>query len=243
MNGRILKGTGRRNVDFSYLDRNLEDITARMNAARTAAGREDEVGLIVAAKSGSAEELSYLYEHCGVRDIGENRVQQLLEHHAQLEDKAFRIHFIGHLQTNKVKYIIDKVCMIHSVDSERLAAEIDKQARKHGIVMKVLVEVNSGEEENKDGVMPCEAEALCRAIEAYPNLSLCGLMTMAPICETKEEYMKFFEKISRLAVDIWEKKRDNKKRPVLSMGMSGSFEAAIASGATMVRVGRKLFEK
>ena len=109
--------------------------------------------------------------------------------------------------------------------------------------MKVLVEVNVGEEENKSGVMPSEAEALCAAIGKYSNLSLCGLMTMAPNCEKKEDYLKYFEKISRLAVDIWSKNCDNKESPILSMGMSGSFEEAIASGATAVRVGRKLFEK
>ena len=229
-------------VDFSYLDRNLGEIRARMDAARAGAGRTDEVGLIVAAKSGSVEELRYLHEHCGVRDFGENRVQQLLEHYEQLP-KDMNIHFIGHLQTNKVKYIIDKVTMIHSLDSERLAAEIDKQAKKHGLVMKVLVEVNVGEEQNKSGVMPKDAEALCEAIGKYHNLSLCGLMTMAPVCEKKEDYLKFFQKISQLSVDIWSKNRDNKERPILSMGMSGSFEEAIASGATVVRVGRKLFEK
>ena len=229
-------------ADFSYLDRNVKDIRARMDAARARVGRTDEVKLIVAAKSGTPEELKYLFEHLGVSDIGENRVQQLLEHYEQLP-REMNIHFIGHLQTNKVKYIVDKVCMIHSVDSERLAAEIDKQAKKHGVVMKVLVEVNVGEEENKSGVMPSEAEALCAAIGKYSNLSLCGLMTMAPNCEKKEDYLKYFEKISRLAVDIWSKNCDNKESPILSMGMSGSFEEAIASGATAVRVGRKLFEK
>lgn len=229
-------------MDFSYLDRNLGEIKERMDAARARAGRTDEVGLIVAAKSGTPEELNYLAEKLDVRDFGENRVQQLLEHYETLP-KGVNIHFIGHLQTNKVKYIIDKVTMIHSLDSERLAAEIDKQAAKHGIVMKVLVEVNVGEEENKSGVMPSEAAALCEAIEKYPNLSLRGLMTMAPNCEKKEDYLKFFQKISQLSVDIWNKKRDNKERPILSMGMSGSFEEAIASGATVVRVGRKLFEK
>lgn len=230
-------------ADFSYLDRNLGEIRARMEAARVSAGRTDEVGLIVAAKSGTAEELNYLHEKLCVRDFGENRVQQLLEHYEQLNTKDLNFHFIGHLQTNKVKYIIDKVAMIHSLDSERLATEIDRQAKKHGIVMKVLVEVNVGEEENKSGVLPCDAEALCLAIDQYENLSLCGLMTMAPICDKKEDYMKFFQKISQLSVDIWSKKRDNKERPILSMGMSGSFEEAIASGATVVRVGRKLFEK
>ena len=179
----------------------------------------------------------------GIDLLGENRAQELCARYEQYDRESCEIHFIGRLQTNKVRQIIDKVTMIESVDSLKLAAEIDKQAKKHGLVMKVLVEVNVGEEQNKSGVMPKDAEALCEAIGKYHNLSLCGLMTMAPVCEKKEDYLKFFQKISQLSVDIWSKNRDNKERPILSMGMSGSFEEAIASGATVVRVGRKLFEK
>ena len=200
--------------------------------------------LVSVTKSGSDEELIALAK-AGAVDIGENRPGEVARRGTLLRDAGFspRVHEIGTLQRNKIKLIADSVYMIHSVDSEHLAAEIDKQAGKRGVVMKVLVEVNVGEEENKSGVMPSEAEALCEAIGKYPNLSLCGLMTMAPNCEQKEEYLKFFEKISRLAVDIWGKNCDNKERPILSMGMSGSFEEAILSGATAVRVGRKLFEK
>lgn len=230
-------------MEFSYLDRNIDGIRTRIEDARTGASRDDAVTLVVAAKSGTVEEINYFHRACGVNDIGENRVQQLLERYEKLDRDGLRIHFIGHLQTNKVKYIIDKVHMIHSLDSERLAEEIQRQAQKHGIVMKVLVEINAGREENKDGVMPEDAAVLCQAIAKYPNLELCGFMTMAPVCADPEEYRKYFDEISRLALDIWEKTLDNKGKPVLSMGMSESFEAAIASGATMVRVGRKLFEK
>lgn len=230
-------------MDFSYLDRNMSEVRARIDAARTASGRTDAVTMIAAVKSGEVEEINYLHKSLGVDDIGENRVQQLLERYDKYDREGLRIHFIGHLQTNKVKYIIDKVHMIHSLDSEKLAAEIDRQAAKHGTVMKVLVEINSGREENKDGVMPEDAAALCLALRNYPHLELCGFMTMAPICEDKAEYRKYFDEISHLAVDIWTKTLDNKGDPILSMGMSESFEAAIASGATAIRVGRRLFQK
>ena len=230
-------------MDFSYLDRNMAEVRARIDRARAEAGRTDEITMIAAVKSGEVEEINYLHRNLGVDDIGENRVQQLLERYDKYDREGLRIHFIGHLQTNKVKYIIDKVHMIHSLDSERLAAEIDRQAAKHGIVMKVLVEINSGREENKDGVMPEDAAALCAALRKYPHLELCGFMTMAPICEDKAEYRKYFDEISRLAVDIWTKTLDNRGNPILSMGMSESFEEAIASGATAIRVGRRLFQK
>lgn len=230
-------------MDFSYLDKNMAEVRAQIDGAKAEVGRTDEVTMIAAVKSGEVDEINYLHRALGVNDIGENRVQQLLERYEKLDREGLRIHFIGHLQTNKVKYIIDKVHMIHSVDSERLAAEIDRQAGKHGIVMNVLVEVNVGREENKDGVMPEDAAALCLAVSRYPNLSLKGLMTMAPVCERREEYRKYFDEISALALDIWQKTLDNEERPVLSMGMSGSFPEAIASGATAVRVGRRLFEK
>ena len=230
-------------MDFSYLDRNMAEVRAQIERARADAGRTDEVTMIAAVKSGEVDEINYLHRALGVNDIGENRVQQLLDRYEKLDKEGLRIHFIGHLQTNKVKYIIDKVQMIHSVDSERLAAEINRQAEKHGIVMDVLVEVNVGREENKDGVMPEDAAALCLAVSRYPNLALKGLMTMAPVCEDPAEYRKYFDEIYALSLDIWQKTLDNKERPILSMGMSGSFREAIASGATAVRVGRRLFEK
>lgn len=230
-------------MDFSYLDRNMAEVRTLMARAASEAGRTDEVTMIAAVKSGEVEEINYLHDCLGVNDIGENRVQQLTDRYEQYHREGLRIHFIGHLQTNKVKYIIDKVHMIHSLDSERLAAEIDRQAEKHGLRMKVLVEINSGREENKDGVMPEDAAALCEALAKYPHLELCGFMTMAPVCEDPAEYLKYFNEISHLAVDIWQKTLHNIGDPVLSMGMSESFEQAIACGATAVRVGRRLFKK
>lgn len=230
-------------MDFSYLDRNINSVREKMTAAKAAAGREDEVTLLAAIKSADADEVNYLHREHGVCDVGENRVQQLLSRYDALDKEDLRIHFIGSLQTNKVKYIIDKVYMIHSLDSLRLAAEIDARARKQGIVMRVLAEVNSGREESKGGLMPEEVETFCLALREFPNLKLCGFMTMAPKLENKSEYIKYFQEFSQLSVDIWTKKLDNKERPVLSMGMSESYEEAIASGATVVRVGRTLFEK
>ncbi len=230
-------------VDLSYLDRNFSRVKEQMKAAEAEADRTDEVTLLAAVKSAEVEEINYLHDRLGVCDIGENRVQQLLSRYDALHKEDLRIHFIGSLQTNKVKYIIDKVYMIHSLDSLRLAAEIDKRAREKGIVMKVLAEVNSGREESKGGLMPEELEDFCLALRKYPNLSLSGFMTMAPKLRDRSEYVKYFSEFFQLSVDIWTKTLDNKESPVLSMGMSESFPEAIVSGATVVRVGRTLFEK
>ena len=160
-----------------------------------------------------------------------------------MEDKSVNIHFIGTLQTNKVKYIADKVCMIHSVDTLKLACEIDKQAKKVGRVIDVLVEINSGEELNKSGVMPCDAEKLCVEISKLENIKLRGFMTMAPKCVEKSDYLNFFGQTYAQVLDIWTKKLHNISSPIISMGMSDSFEEAIACGADTVRIGRKLFVK
>ncbi len=224
---------------FSYVDENLSAIRARINAAAERSGR-GEVTLLAAVKYTDVEHINYLHS-LGVNDIGENRVQQLLEHWELLNREDLRVHFIGTLQKNKVKYIIDKVSMIHSLDSLSLAAEIEKQAAKHGIVMDVLVEINSGMEENKSGVAPEDAAKFCLALGQFSHLNLRGFMTMAPKCEKNEEYRKYFRKTSQLCLDIWQKTLHNIGRPILSMGMSDSFEVAIEEGADIVRVGRALF--
>ena len=131
--------------------------------------------------------------------------------------------------------------MIHSLDSLSLAQEIEKQAAKHGVVMDVLVEINSGMEENKSGILPDEAAAFCESLGQFSHLNLRGFMTMAPKCEKNEEYRKYFCKTSQLCLDIWQKTLHNIDRPILSMGMSDSFEIAIEEGADIVRVGRALF--
>ena len=226
-------------MDFSYVDKNLADIRARIDTAAKRSG-ERKVTLLAAVKYTDVEHINYLHS-LGVNDIGENRVQQLLEHWDALNRENLRVHFIGTLQKNKVKYIIDKVSMIHSLDSLSLAAEIEKQAAKHNIVMDVLVEINSGMEENKSGIAPDDVAAFCEALAQFSHINLCGFMTMAPKCEKNEEYRKYFRKTSQLCLDIWQKKLHNIDRPILSMGMSDSFEVAIEEGADIVRVGRALF--
>ena len=229
---------------FEYLERNVAQTRERIcEAARQAGRTEDDVLLLAAVKYASAEEIDALCHRFGVTDIGENRVQQLLEHWEQVDLRDVNLHFIGTLQTNKVKYIIDKVCMIHSLDSLRLAAEIDRQAKKHGLVMDVLVEVNSGEEESKSGLMPSEVEEFCLALSQFSGLRHRGFMTMAPKCEKKDDYLKYFSQTYAQVLDIWTKKLHNISRPIISMGMSESFEQAIACGSDIVRVGRGLFAK
>lgn len=227
--------------DLSYMDRNVEEIRARVRAAQERSGKSD-VTLVAAIKYTDAEHVNYLHRTLGVHDVGENRVQQLLERWDALDREGLRVHFIGTLQSNKVKYIIDKVCMIHSLDSLSLAAEIEKQAAKRDIVMDVLVEVNSGREENKSGIAPDRVAEFCESLAQFPHVNLRGFMTMAPKCEKKEEYRKYFQETSQLCLDIWQKKLHNIGRPILSMGMSDSFEVAIEEGADIVRVGRALFQ-
>ncbi len=226
--------------NLSYMDQNLRDIQQRVEDAKRRSGNDD-VLMLAAVKYTDAAHINYLHTVLGVNDIGENRVQQLLEHWEQLDRENLRIHFIGKLQRNKVKYIIDKVCMLHSLDSLSLAEEIQKRAAEKGIVMDVLVEINSGEEENKSGILPKDAQDFCTALSAFPNLNLRGFMTMAPKCEKKEEYRKYFRETYRQCLDIWTKTLHNIGRPVLSMGMSESFEPAIEEGANIVRIGRSLF--
>ena len=225
--------------NLSYVDKNLAAIRARINAATERRGG-GEVTLLAAVKYTDTEHINYLHS-LGVNDIGENRVQQLLEHWDALDRQNLRVHFIGTLQKNKVKYIIDKVSMIHSLDSLSLAAEIEKQAAKHGLVMDILVEINSGMEENKSGIFPNDVAAFCEALGQFSHLNLRGFMTMAPKCEKNEEYREYFRKTSQLCLDIWQKNLHNIGRPILSMGMSDSFEVAIEEGADIVRVGRALF--
>ena len=225
----------------TYIAENLNAVRAELACAEAAVGREGKTVLIAAVKYASDEELAALLA-LGVTDIGENRVQQLLAHWETARAYGARVHFIGTLQRNKVKYIVDKVSAIHSVDSVALAAEISRRAVATGRVIDVFAEVNSGREEAKSGVMPEEALPLCREIAALPGLSLQGLMTMAPHCESPAEYRTYFRQTGELAERIWQE-LGLVGEPQLSMGMSESFAAAIAEGATMVRVGRRLFAK
>ena len=231
-------------MSFEYIDKNVSEVRERIEKAKARAGREeDDVMLLAAVKYAEPCEIEYLYHHAGVKQVGENRVQQLLSHIEAIDCEGLEFHFIGTLQTNKVNNNIDKVSMIHSVDSVKLAAEIDKQAKKHGLKMDILIEINSGEEESKSGVLPEELDALCDAVLGFENINLRGFMTMAPKCEKNEEYLKYFQQTYQQVLDIWAKKMHNISRPSISMGMSDSFEEAILSGSDIVRVGRRLFVK
>ena len=230
-------------MSFEYIDRNVSAVMEKIELAKQSAGRDDDVMLLAAVKYAEPSEIEYLYHHAGIKHVGENRVQQLLAHREAIDCEGLDFHFIGTLQTNKVKYIIDKVSMIHSLDSVKLAAEIDRQAKKHGIIMDVLVEINSGAEESKSGVLPEDLEGFCEEISHFENINHKGFMTMAPKCEKKEEYLKYFQQTYHQVLDIWAKKRHNIDRPVISMGLSESFEEAIVCGSDIVRIGRRLFVK
>ena len=219
---------------------NLEEVEARITRACERSGRErSEVTLISVSKTKPEEMLQEAYD-AGSRDFGENKPQEIREKYPQLPTDI-RWHMIGHLQRNKIKYIIDKVCMIHSVDSIRLAEAIDEEAKKHGIVMPVLIEVNVAEEESKFGVHLDEVESLIRQISELSNIQVQGLMTIAPFTENAEDNRIYFRKLRNLYVDIKDKNIDNVNMCNLSMGMTGDYEVAVEEGATMVRVGTGIF--
>ena len=235
--------TSIRTKDLSYLDRNLSEIRATIAQAETESGRPVGSTLLLAAiKSADVCEINYLTEKLGVKDVGENRVQQLMERYDALHKDGVRFHFIGSLQKNKVKYIIDKVSVIHSLDTLSLAQEIDKRARAIGKTVDVYAEVNSGREENKGGLLPEEVLPFCKLLENYPALHLVGLMTMAPRCEDPKDYHGYFRATYELAEQVF-RALSREDRPLLSMGMSESFREAVAEGADVVRVGRQLFRK
>ena len=230
-------------MDYSYIENNYRRIKEDILEATRSSPSGIEPEIVVAIKSAELDEIRYLVGELGVKSVGENRVQQLLERYDALKEMGAEIHFIGSLQRNKVKYIIDKVKLIHSLDSLTLAKEIDKQARKHSIKVDVLVEINSGMEASKGGVMPHEVEAFCEEIATLEGINLRGFMTMAPKCEKNSEYLKYFCETYQLVLDIWQKKLHNIGIPILSMGMSDSYVQAIASGSNMVRIGRSMFDK
>ena len=209
------------------------------NACKKAGRSREEVTLIAVSKTKPVSMIEELLP-LGVRDFGENKVQELTAKEEVLP-KDIRWHMIGHLQRNKVKYVIDKACMIHSVDSLRLAQEISKEAVKHALVMPVLIEVNVAGEESKFGVSVEEAPSLVEEVSKLPGIQVNGLMTIAPYVEDPEENRYVFRNLRKLSVDIREKNFDNVTMNVLSMGMTGDYEVAIEEGATHVRVGTGIF--
>ena len=219
---------------------NLDMVQNHIVSAASKAGRKaEEVTLIAVSKTKPVSMIEEAYA-CGCRDFGENKVQELCEKYEVLP-KDIRWHLIGHLQRNKVKYVVDKAYLIHSVDSLRLAEEIRKEAEKKQVHVNILIEVNMAGEESKFGVSPDEVENLVREVAKFPNIHIQGLMTIAPVVEKPEDNAVHFANLRQLSVDIKEKNIDNVNMNVLSMGMTGDYEQAVKDGATCVRVGTGIF--
>ncbi len=215
-------------------------VTEKIEEAKLRSPYKQEVTLLAATKTVPAEEIIFAIEELGLPMAGENKVQELLSKYDDLKGRC-PLHIIGHLQTNKVKSIVGKVDMIQSVDSIRLADEIAKRSLERGVITDVLCEINIGREENKGGIMPEETEEFVSRLLETEGIRLRGLMTMAPVCEKKDDYKKYFNKTYNIYLDILGKKSHNIIEPVLSMGMSDSFEVAIEEGASLVRVGSSIF--
>lgn len=219
---------------------NYRDVEKRVYEACMRSGRDrSEVTLIAVSKTKPVEMIREAME-AGADVFGENKVQELCDKY-EILPKELHWHLIGHLQRNKVKYVVGKAELIHSVDSLRLAEEISKEAVKKNIQVNVLIEVNVAEEESKFGVTVEDTEGLIREIAALPNVHIQGLMTIAPYVTDSEENRPVFRTLKKLAVDIKMKNIDNVSMDVLSMGMTGDYEVAIEEGATMVRVGTGIF--
>ena len=220
---------------------NVARIRAQMNEAALACGRDPkEIQLCAATKMNDADAVRQAIA-AGVDCCGENRVQELT---AKLAENAYEgapVHFIGHLQTNKVKQVVGKVDLIQSVDSERLLKAIDREAAKQGIIQNILLEVNIGEEASKSGFQAEDIPGITEKLGEFPNVCVKGLMAIPPISEKSGENLKFFQKMFGLYVDIQNKMNDNVKVDCLSMGMSGDYRDAIAGGSTMIRVGTAIF--
>lgn len=226
--------------DRMMLEDNLKEVERRIEAACKRAGRSrDEVTLIAVSKTKPVSMLQEAYD-LGVRVFGENKVQEIRDKYEALP-KDIEWHMIGHLQTNKVKYIVDKVKLIHSVDSLRLAETIEREAEKHGCTADILLEVNVAEEESKFGLKMDEVISLAEKISQFSHVNLRGLMTIAPFVDNPEKNRTIFADLQKLYVDIKEKNIDNGTVSILSMGMTNDYEVAIEEGATMVRIGTGIF--
>lgn len=222
------------------LAENLQNVEERIQAACARANRDrNEVTLIAVSKTKPVSMLEEVYAE-GIRCFGENKVQELTEKHDKLPSDV-KWHMIGHLQRNKVKYIVDKVDLIHSVDSVRLAETIEQEAVKKDVIVPVLVEVNVAEEDSKFGLKVNEVLSIIEEISKFPHIRIKGLMTIAPYVENPEENRPVFARLRKLSVDIAEKNIDNVSVEILSMGMTNDYEIAIEEGATMVRVGTGIF--
>ncbi|MBQ9742690.1 MAG: YggS family pyridoxal phosphate-dependent enzyme [Ruminococcus sp.] len=224
--------------DIKY---NYEVIRENIAQAAIMSGRKPEdITFLSATKTVSPELINYAIS-LGLDHIGENKVQELLSKYDDYDLRSCDLHFIGHLQSNKVRQIVDKVSMIQSVDSLKLATEVSKQCQKIDTCMKILIEVNIGREENKSGVYPEKLEELLYQISELSNIQVDGLMAIPPICENEQKIRGYFQNMRNLFIDISHKNIDNISMNTLSMGMSGDYREAILEGATLVRIGSSLF--
>lgn len=219
---------------------NYDKVAEKISHACERSGRDvKDVTLIAVSKTKPVSMLQEIYDH-GCRNFGENKVQELVDKY-EVMPKDIQWHMIGHLQRNKVKYIVDKVALIHSVDSLRLAEEISKEALKKNVEVNILIEVNVAMEESKFGTTASETLSLVEEISKLPGICIKGLMTIAPYVENSEENRQYFAQLKQLSVDISAKNIDNVTMDVLSMGMTGDYEVAVSEGATLVRVGTGIF--
>ena len=222
------------------IQENIQAIRQRMAEAARAAGRKPEDILLVGASKMNGADACRAAVAAGIDALGENRVQELLEKYEQGAYEGVPLHFIGHLQRNKVRQIVGKVALIHSVSSLELLAEIDRQAEKHGLIQPVLLEVNIGEEESKSGFAPEELLRAADAARDFAHVSVQGLMAIPPVQQEEHGNLPYFQEVARLYIDISRRLYHNGFK-YLSMGMSDDFEDAIAAGANVVRVGSAIF--
>ena len=219
---------------------NLKEVEEKIQKACLRSGRDPkEVTLIAVSKTKPVSMIEEVYTE-GIRDFGENKPQELKETY-DLMPKDINWHMIGHLQRNKIKYVVDRACMIHSIDSIRLAQAVEEEAAKREKVIPVLLEINIAREESKFGFLEEEVYDALEIISKLPHLRIEGLMTIAPFVENAEENRVHFKNLRKLSVDIKQKNIDNVNMCNLSMGMTGDYEIAIEEGATFVRVGTGIF--
>ena len=223
------------------VEENVAAIRAEIDNAALACGRDPKTVLLCAATKMNDAETVLRAVNAGVDCCGENRVQEFLQKQPAGAYGEKPVHFIGRLQTNKVKYLVGSVDLIQSVDRAELLSAIEKEAAKRGVTQDILLEVNVGGEQSKGGFLPEQMMDVAASIASFPHIRVCGLMTIPPIADAPGANRKYFAEIRRLTVDIAAKKYDNVTMECLSMGMSGDFADAIAEGSTMVRIGTAIF--
>ncbi len=227
-------------MELEELQKNLESVRDAIGRAAARSGRDpEEVLLLPVTKTLGADVVEQAWQ-LGIRQVGENKVQEILSKKEAMGEKM-QFHMIGHLQRNKVHQVLDKVCLIHSVDSVRLAEEIDREAEKKGLTARILLELNVAREESKYGILEEDLDAVLQNLARFQHIRVEGLMTVAPFVENPEENRKIFRRMREIFIDIRQKKVNNIDMQILSMGMTNDYEIAVEEGATIVRVGTGLF--